>query len=375
MFFFSQELPAILQKVSDKLKVVFGPTSTRGDTEDGFRALELFSPLCLHPVADGCQTLFNEVMQSTHLAGEIKWKVARLALYGTYKWDLYMPWLDDAKDVITFFEYVLESPSAEEEQDMALQSVYRALAYASKREMLDQYDMKKTFIVDGTIAAFTHQKPFQLWKAILFFLDVVEGQWFNSGGEIMNEQKRREFIQKLADIVERIELTVDVVCAILSVLFGMADSPLWRPHLPIRLWSVMGGFPALPETTPSFIRCRNNPDVIDGLRAYEEKSLVKFWMGVLWRDWVYLRSEVQGRLVEVTKEVVGPGAEDHALISAAITGTHQELSHHVERFPPWSIEEEALACRARLEKLEQGRLKLEGVLVGISGKVLPRAQG
>jgi len=29
-----------------------------------------------------------------------------------------------------------------------------------------------------------------------------------------------------------------------------------------------------------------------------------------------------------------------------------------------------LVCRARLEKLEQGRLKLDGVLVGISGKGL-----
>lgn len=351
--------------------MVFGPTSTRADIEDGFKALELFSPLCLHPVADGCQAIFNSVMQSTH-AEEIKWKAARLALYGAYKWDLYMPWLNDGKGVITFLEHTLESPSAEEEQDMALQSAYRALAYASKREMLDQYDMKKRLIVDGTVAAFNHQKPFQLWKAVLFFLDVVEGQWFSSGVEIMNEQKRRELIQKLADNVERIQLTVDVVCAILSVLFGMADSPLWRPHLPIRLWSVMGGFPALPETTPSFVRCRDNPDVIDGLRAYEEKSLVKFWMGILWRDWVDLRPEVQARLAEVTKEVVGPGAEDHALISAAIVGTHQELSRHMEKFPAWSLEEEALACRARLEKLEQGRLKLEGVLVGVSGKMLPQ---
>ena len=351
---------------------MFGPSSTRTDVEDGFRALELFSPLCLHPVADGCQALFDAIMRSTHLNGETKWKAARLALYGAYKWDLYMPWLNDAKDVVTFFERTLEFPCAEEEQDMALQSVYRAFAYASKREMLDQYDMKKRLIVDGTVAAFSHQKPFQLWKAILFFLDVVEGQWFNSGGEVMNEQKRRELIQKLAENLERIELTVDVVCAILSVLLGMADSPLWRPHLPIGLWSVMGGFPALPETTPSFIRCRDNPDVIDGLRAYEEKSLVKFWMGILWRDWVDLRPEVQARLVEVTKEVVGPGSEDHALISAAIVGTHQELNRNAEKFPPWSIEEEALACRARLEKLGQGRLKLEGVLIGISGKVLPQ---
>ena len=353
---------------------MFGSTSTRADIEDGFRALELFSPLCLHPVADGCQALFSVVMQSTHLTGEIKWKAARLALYGAYNWDSYMPLLDDAKDVVAFFEHTLESPFSEDEQDMALESVYRAFAYASKREMLDGYDMKKRLIVDGTLAAFTHRKPFQLWKAILFFLGVVEGQWFNSGVEIMDEQKRRELIQKLADNVERIEPTADVVCAILSVLFGMADSPLWRPHLPIRLWSVMGGFPALPETTPSFVRCRNNPDVINGLRAYDEKSLVKFWMGILWRDWVDLRPEVQTRLAEVTKEVVGPGAEDHALISAAIAGTHQELKQHVEKFPPWSIEEEALACRARLEKLEQGRLKLEGVLVGISGQVLPRGR-
>lgn len=355
------------------MKATFGPSSTRAEIEVGFRALELFSPLCLHPVADGCQALFNAVMQSTHLAGETKWKAARLALYGAYKWDLYMPWLNDAKDVITFFEHTLEFPCAEEEQDMALQSAFRALAYASKREMLDNYDMKKRSIVDGTLAAFTHRKPFQLWKAILFFLDVVEGQWFNSGVEIMNEEKRRELIQKLADNMEHIEPTLDVLCAILGILFGMADSPMWRPHLPIRLWTVMGGFPALPETTPSFVRCRNNPDVIDGLRAYEEKSVVKFWMGILWRDWVDLRPEVQARLVEVTREVVGPGAEDHALISAAITGTHQQLSQHMEKFRPWSIEEEALACRARLEKLEQGRLKLEGVLVGISGKGL--AQG
>ena len=309
-------------------------------------------------------------MQSTHLTGETKWKAARLAIHGAYKWDLYMPWLHDAKDVIAFLEHTLEFPCAEEEQDMALQGAYRALAYASKRDMLDGYDMKKRSIVDGTIAAFSHQKPFQLWKAILFFLDVVEGQWFNSEVEIMNEERRRELIQKLVDNMEHIEPTVDVLCAILSILLGMADSPMWRPHIPIKLWSAMGGFPALPETTPSFVRCRNNPDVIDGLRAYEEKSVAKFWMGILWRDWVDLRPEVQARLVQATREVVGPGSEDHALISAAIVGTHQQLTQHMAKFQPWSIEEEALACRAQLEKLEQGRLKLEGVLVGISGKGL-----
>ncbi|KAF9651981.1 hypothetical protein BDM02DRAFT_3183979 [Thelephora ganbajun] len=367
----TQELPTVLQKVLDKLKVTFGPTSTRADIEVGLQGLELFSPLCLHPVVDGCHGLFNVVMESGHLTGETKWKAARLALYGAYKWDLYMPWLHDAKNVVAFFEHILEFPSAEEEQDMALESAYRALAYASKREMLDQYDMTKRLVVDGTVATFSQQKPFQLWKAILFFLDVVEGQWFNSGAEIMNEEKRRELIQKLVDNLEHIEPTIDVLCAILSILFGMANSPMWRPLLPIKLWSAMGGFPALPETTPSFVRCRNNPDVIDGLRAYEEKSVVKFWMGILWRDWVDLRPEVQARLVEVTGEVVGPGAEDQALISAAIVGTHQELSQDMAKFQPWSIEEEALACRARLEKLEQGRLKLEGVLVGVSGKGLP----
>lgn len=311
-------------------------------------------------------------MQSSHLPVEARWEVARLALYGAFKWDSYIPLLNDAKEVVTFLEHALEFPSeVEEEQDMALQSAYRALAHASKREMLDQYDMKKPLVVDGTIAAFTHQKPSQLWKAILFFLDAVEGQWFNSGVEVMSEQKRRELIQKLADNMEHIEPTVDVVCTVLSILFGMADSPLWRPHLPIGLWSVMGGFSALPETTPSFIRCRNNPDVIDGLRTYEEQSVVKFWMGVLWRDWVDLKPEVQARLMEATREVVGPGAEDHRLISAAIIGTHQQLSQQMEKFRPWSIEEEALACRARLEKLEQGRLRLEGVLVGTSDKVSP----
>lgn len=309
-------------------------------------------------------------MKSTHITGEAKWKAARLALYGAYKWDSYMPWLRDANDVVTFFEHTLESPYAEEEQNMALQSAFRALAYASEREILDQYDMKKRLIVDGTVAAFDHRKPFQLWKTILFFLDMVEGQWFNSEVEIMSEEKRRELIRKLMDNIEHIELTVDVLCAVLSILFGMANSPMWRPHLPIELWSVMGGFQALPETTPSFVRCRNNPDVIDGLRAYEDKAMVKFWMGILWRDWVDLRPQVQARLVEVTREVVGPGAEDQALISAAITGTHQQLTQHMEKFQPWSIEEEALACRARLEKLEQGRLKLEGVLVGVSGKGL-----
>jgi hypothetical protein len=338
--------------------------------EFGFRALELFSPLRLHPVADGCQALFDEVMKSTHITGETRWKAARLALYGAYKWDLYMPLLRDAKDVIAFFEHTLESPCAEEEQNMALQSAYRALSCTSNREMLDPYDMKKRVIVDGTVAAFDHQKPLQLWKAILFFLDMVEGQWFNSGVEIMNEERRRELIQNLADGIERIEPTVEDTCAILSILFGMANSPMWRPHIPIKLWLTMGGFPVLPETTPSFVRCRNNPDVIDGLRAYEDKSVAKFWMGILWRDWVDLRTEVQARLVEVTREVVGPGADDQALISAAIVWTHQQLSQHMEKFQPWSIGEEALACRARLEKLEQGRLKLEGVLVGVSGKGL-----
>ena len=309
-------------------------------------------------------------MQSVHLTEETKWKAARLALYGAYKWDLCMPSLDDANGVVTFFEHILESPFPDEEQDTALESVYRALAYASEREVLDQYDMKKRSIVDGTVTVLTRQKPFR--EAALSFLGMVEAQWFNSEVEVMSEQEREELIQELADCIGHVKSTVSLLCAIHSILFGMANSPTWRPHIPIRLWSVIESFPVLPETMPSFVRCRNNPDVIDGLRAYREKWVVKFWMGILWRDWIDLRPEVKAKLTEVTQEVVGPSAEDHALISAAIIGTRQQLIQRAEGFQPGSIEEEALACWARLEKLEQGQLKLEGALVAISGKGLPQ---
>jgi hypothetical protein len=104
--------------------------------------------------------------------------------------------------------------------------------------------------VDGTLAAFDHQKPFQLWKAILFFLDMVEGQWFDSEVEIMNEEKRRELIQKARGQRRTHRTDGRRFLRRPQHPFGMADSPLWRPHIPIKLWSVMGGFPGLPETTP-----------------------------------------------------------------------------------------------------------------------------
>jgi len=63
---------------------------------------------------------------------EKKWEASLLTMHGTYKWDKFLPWVEDRQDILTFLDHHLDlATPGGHNQDEPIQNTLRALAYAS----------------------------------------------------------------------------------------------------------------------------------------------------------------------------------------------------------------------------------------------------
>ena len=90
-------------------------------------------------------------------------------------------------------------------------------------------------------------KPFQLREAALFFLLLINNRWFSTPHPIMKPDQMRSLCVDWASAVDGIEHTYDVQKATLAVLFGMIDSPHWRPHIVLEKLKLLRYFMSAPD--------------------------------------------------------------------------------------------------------------------------------
>jgi hypothetical protein len=138
------------------------------------------------------------------------------------------------------------------------------LAYAPGKETIEalkKFDCTQLSYIKGICRSFKDEEPFQLRKAILFYIPLFESRWFDPEVEILDEDGRREFCQDWASGVDGIEQTKDVKKAVASVLFGMANSAIWRPHIPQDKWKLSEYFNELPDESSSRLRCEVNEEL------------------------------------------------------------------------------------------------------------------
>ncbi|KAF9647527.1 hypothetical protein BDM02DRAFT_3187865 [Thelephora ganbajun] len=99
---------------------------------------------------------------------------------------------------------------------------------------LKRFDPAEPSFVHGICYAYRDDKPLQLRKAALFFLPLVGDRWFNTPGPVHGAPSNdlRSCVD-LASAVDSIGHTSESGAqkAALAVLFGMINSPHWRPHI------------------------------------------------------------------------------------------------------------------------------------------------
>jgi hypothetical protein len=327
-------------------------------------ALRLITPTICDQIADLSYELFHTIMASS-IVGDKKWDAARLTMNSAYKWDKYLPWVKDPKDILVFLEHHFELQANGETQDIPITSALRALAYAFGKETiegLEKFDCTQLSHVKGICRSFKNEKPFQLRKAILFYIPLVESWWFDPEVEILDEDGRREFCHDWAFCVDGIEQTKDVKKAVASVLLGMANSAMWRPHVPRAKWELLKYSNELPDDSPSRLRCEANEEFVPALKAMDDMGALKMWLAILWMAYADLKPVVVDQLVENTKEVIRVSPHNVGLFMTIMELGKTAVDNEMLVYSKGSIDEKVIKLRVKADKLQQAKKKLEDVV-------------
>lgn len=156
-----------------------------------------------------------------------KWPAARHMTDGAYNWDKFLPWVGDPSHMFTFLNHHFELiATSDENWEVPIQNA----------------------------------------------LPLANDKWFNAPEPFMDADQMRRLCAGWASSVDGIEHTCDVQEAVLAVLFGMINSPHWRPHIVPNKWKLSEYFSSVPDDSQPLRRCLDNPDLIDAIRDVDEPS-------------------------------------------------------------------------------------------------------
>ena len=377
----SSENEALLGKIYNKLESTFKDHVVQ-EFDRSCDAMKLIAPVEDNTVCQNSYNLFRAILASSFDKEDI-WKASRFAIHGAYKWDRFLPWVQDPNDLIKFLTHHF-SIQAEGEDDIASEAIrdaLRALAYASGEvtiEALKKFDPTDKLFVDGIRKAFENDRPFQTRKAALFLMPIIQDRWFDDSLEqdVMTDDQKAEFCKNWASAVDGIEHTYDVKKATSSTLFSMLNSSKWRSHITEDKWKLMEWFTVLPDESKPFNACKENPEILPWLKSKAENStegegkngvkasqgLMKLWLAILWLGYVNLPEAVRDQVLEVTKVVISKVRHDVNFVTVVMEAEKERYQMEMKEYPLWSIDEKATALRARVDNLNSSMDKfLEAV--------------
>jgi hypothetical protein len=297
---------------------------------------------------------------------EKKWEVlkaSRLAMHGAYKWNGFLPWVEDPKDILKFlnhhFDLVIGSS---QNQHQPIQDALRALAYTSGPvaiEALKRIDPTEPSFVHGLCYAFQGDKPFELRKAALFFLPLISDRWFNSPHPIMEHHQMRSLCVDWASTVDDVEHTCEIQVATVAVLVEMISSSHWRPYIVTDKWIWLQYFTSLPDDSEPLWRCIDNPELMDVIRDVKNPCAMQLWLSVLWVKYTELIPQVQEQLETATKEIAQDNRGSDLEVSISIIISQLERTRDaLTQYPEWSTDPTAIALQEKMDNLIHARVSL-----------------
>ena len=364
--FDSSESEALYKRIFGKLESAFTNHIIQ-EYDRSIYALKLITPLQNEPIATNSYSLFHVILSSSFEEEEL-WAAARLAIYGAYKWDTYLPWVEDPEDVIKCLVHHF-AIQAKGEDDIARQPIensLRAIAYAANKttlEGLNKFDVTDKLFVAGIRRALEEDRPFQTRKAALFLMPKIQDKWFDDSLEdVMSDEVKDEFCKNWGSAVEGIEHTVDVRRGTCATLFGMLNSEKWRSRIVKDRLKLMMYFSDLPEDTKCFAPCKENAAVLAWLRSRadeaggentEETKLWKLWLAILWSDYANLPKDVRDQVLEVTKVVISKAKHDVSFISRIMTAEKKRHQAKLDEHEAASLEDEPERLSVMVEGLNE----------------------
>ena len=360
-----------ISRIFDRLTAITKQSPlTEDQLNHAFSAMTLVGLLPRRDVTQKSYALFHVVMKtpiSYDFTTKKKWEAARLALHGAYKWDKSLPWVKDPQDILTFLDHHFDiaSKSSGSEWDIPIQNALRALAYAPDQttlHALSKFDPTEPSFIRGICYVYQQHKPFQLRKAALFFLPLIGDKWFNTDHPIMKPDQTRKFCIDWAHNVDGIQHTNDVQKATLAVLFGMINSPHWRPYIVTKQWKLLEYFAAVPDDSQPLRRCLENPELMDVIANVEDPAATVLWLAILWLKYNELIPEVREQLEAATRAVAqGTRKTDLDMYLSIIDAEAAKAEEALKAHNTWSTDAAAIALRKKIDNIKQSKEMLSSV--------------
>lgn len=377
----SSENEALIEKIFNKLESTFKDHVVQ-EFDRSCDAMRLIAPVEDNTVCQSSYSLFRAILVSSFDKEDI-WKACRFAVHGAYKWDRFLPWVQDPNDLIKFLthHFAIQANGEDETAREPVQDTLRALAYASGEvtiEALKKFDPTEKAFVGGIRKAFENDRPFQTRKAALFLMPIIQDRWFDDSlkEDVMPDDQKSEFCKNWSSAVDGIEHTFDVKKATGSTLFSMLNSGKWRTHITEDKWKLMEWFTVLPEDSKPFHACKKNAEILPWLQSKAEnptegegknsakanQSLMKLWLAILWLDFVNLPEDVKDQVLEMTKVVISKARHDVNFVTVVMEAEKERYQTELKDYPLWSIDEKATALRTKADNLNSNMEKfLEAV--------------
>ena len=382
----SSEIQDLLGKIYSKLESTFKNHVVQ-EFDRACDAMKLIATVEDNTVCQSSYSLFRVILASPFDKEDI-WRASRFAVHGAYKWDRFLPWVQDPGDLLKFLSHHFEI-QAKGEGEIAgepIQDTLRALAYASGEatvEALKKFDLTQKWFIDGLQKAFENDRQFQTRKAALFLMPIFQDRWFDDSlrEDVVSDDLKSKFCKNWASAVDGIEHTHDVRKATGSTLFSMLNSNKWRPHIVEDKLKLMEWFTILPEGSKPFNACKKNPEILPWLQSKAEnptegegknsakanQGLMKLWLAILWLDYVNLPEAVRDQVLEMTNVVISKVRHDVNFITVVMEAEKERYQTELKEYPLWSIDDKATALRTKVENLNSNMEKFLAVVGETNG--------
>ena len=315
-------------------------------------AVELIAALSEEEVATKSYELFYVAMRrpvSPVYTEENKWKAARLALHGAYKWDQVLPPVQDPQPVLDFLCHHFELVQGGEVHDQPIQNALRALAYNPTPETINalkNFNPTGPSFVHGICHVFQKRKSLQLRKAALFFLPLIADKWFNTRRPVVDDSGMKSLCLGWASAVDEIWGIDDVREPTLAVLLNMINCPHWRPHVVPEKWELLAHFDSVPDDSQPLARCLRNPGLVDAITTVPNPGAAVLWSKILLLKYNQLDPKVRDRLEASVK---GPQRINVDIYLSMIQLEFDEAEKELLAYGAWATALEAFALKKKSE--------------------------
>jgi len=365
----SQEVSPQITRIFERLaEILQRPQTTGYEIDRALQVMELLAPFPDSQTSRQSYGLFRVIMDtpiSLTFTSKKKWTAARLMMDGAYNWDKYLPWVKDPSHILAFLNHHFDLiTKSDENWEGPILSSLRAFAYASgpeTRDALVKFDPTQSLFVRGMCYAYEGERPFQVRKAALFFLPLIGDKWFNAPEPFMDADQMRKFCMNWASFLDIIEPTHDVQKAALATLFGMINSPQWRPHIVPNRWRLLQYFTIVPDDSRPLRHCLDNPGLMDAIRDVDEPSAMVLWLAVLWLKYGELIPVVREQLEAATRELVQGARRTDLDMYLSLVESELKKAEEKMKEQTWSTDVDAVEFWKKIDCLKQSREMLSAI--------------